>query len=232
MIQRKDPYRNKNKHVSSCRKRLINYDNHNRYRKYINLHQIWGTDMSDDEDGYEVYYHQNGDEVNYSDNMNRESVELIRRYDDGILYLSNLSVEPKNENRKAFRNGVLTRYKKGREILPCRFGSLKIGMDIETNEYVVIKECRLKCVEEFKDIFGNRTIENVWQEIQNHQKLSTEPNCCEYIIKLLDVVEDSDNVYLVLEYAHRGDLREHLLCRNAEIICEPERQSRSTCLEV
>jgi len=189
------------------------------------------TDRSSSEEVENQGPLRRGELTRYKKNKARGYVKQSRRDDAAVdhyekRHSSDRSSSEELKNQGRLRRGELNRYKKGRAFQVSQFGSLRAGMDMARNEFVVIKECDLELVRDSRDIDDNQTLENVWQEIKIHKKISNE-----HIIKLLDVVRDDGNIYLILEHASKGDLGKYLFRRNEKITDEHRRNRRPRCLE-
>lgn len=191
----------------------IDSDHDHRSPRYRSYKQTRGRSVSDEENSDELYNRQESKEVKNSKEMNRAWGQNIQREDDALL-----------------RRGDLTRYIKGQSFKRSQFGQIRIGKDKRKNEYVVIKECLSKSVQDGLNVEGYRTYENVESEIKIHTKISRDQNFCRFIIRLLDVVEDAKYVFLILEYAPRGELREYLNKRHSEIDYKLRKQNNPKCL--
>lgn len=100
----------------------------------------------------------------------------------------------------------MSKYKKGRSLRDTLFGKIRYGKNIETDEWVIIKECAKENIRRKVSIHGHPVAEDVEAEMKIHQYLSSMPDRSPYVLRFLDVVADKDFVYLVLEYCERGDL--------------------------
>jgi len=108
------------------------------------------------------------------------------------------------EEKTAVPTGA-KRYKKGRVLESTIYGATRYGRDNVTKEWVIIKECLIEKVVA-KRFNGQQTHEDVNMEIEVHRRLCQGQELCPYIVELKDVCQDSEYIYLILEYASGGDL--------------------------
>ena len=92
-----------------------------------------------------------------------------------------------------------------RAIEKGKFGLVKYGININTKEPVAIKIISKKNLD-------NSELESIMNEI-NILKICQHP----YTIKLYDVFETNDNIYLIMEYCKGGDLASYLKKYNYEL---------------
>jgi len=190
-----------------------------------------GRDVSGDYENDEPYYQQNNIDVKRPEHINRDYGERTRRSDGASVRQNrrdrhhdssgprreDRSPKPKGNKGNHLSRGMVTRYKKGRDFKPSQFGSVRIGKDMATDEFVVIKECSRHRIRDREDIYGYHTLENINKEIEIHKEISEDEDGCPYILKMLDVVRDEKYVYLILEYASEGELGDYINSRNQEI---------------
>jgi len=98
------------------------------------------------------------------------------------------------------------RYRKGRTICDTLFGRCRYGKDIVTNNWVIIKESKRWHVENRISIRGLHVAEDLGQEIAMHQKIMKEPGLPLNIVRLIDVCEDPNYIYVITEFCQGGDL--------------------------
>jgi len=183
----------------------------------------------DDEDGWESYHEFNSDEKKCLKDKHGDYAQLVRKEhvtEDRYATSNTADGCP----HRVFKRGDLERYEKNAVFQKSRFGNIRIGIDRETNDRVVIKECYLELVRNFEDIEGRRTLEHVEEEIKIHEWISSAQKSCKYIIKLLDVVYDEDFLYLILEDATEGELGQYLRHRNEEITFKLRSEQSPKCL--
>jgi len=201
-----------------------------------------GRDVSGDYENEERYFQQ--DDVKLPDCAKRDykrtkrsdafvsKKRRARHNNGGGPRLGDRSPNPNGDNVDPLSRGKVTRYKKGRDFKPSQFGNVRIGKDMRTDEFVVIKECLRHCIRDREDVYGCHTLENVNKEIEIHRKISNDEDGCPFILKLLDDVQDEKYVYLILEFASGGELGDYINARNQEIKNALARtRGRPRCLE-
>ena len=104
---------------------------------------------------------------------------------------------------------TLRNYKFIKTIGEGTFGKVKLSVHLLTNEYVAIK------ILEKSRITDKEELERIEKEIK-YLKLFDHPN----IIQIYEVVEDSENFYIVMEYVPCGELFNYIV--NNERISENE----------
>jgi len=130
----------------------------------------------------------------------------------------NMSEEKKSSPLTEATKGNVRRWKKGRVLSKSLYGHVRYGKDTVTDRWVVIKECKIECVAKKRTTEDIEVAEDIYKEMELHGRLSEETPPCPYIIKLLDVCQDADYIYIVLEYAESGDLFGHVTTRLAQLI--------------
>ena len=81
------------------------------------------------------------------------------------------------------------------------FGKVKLGIHIPTNEFVAIK------ILEKSKIQDNEELERVEKEIKYLKILNNHPN----IIQIYELIENTKNYYIVMEYANGGELFNYIV---------------------
>jgi len=98
------------------------------------------------------------------------------------------------------------RYRKGRTLCETLFGRTRYGKDLVTDAWIIIKENKRWNVENRISIRNLHVAEDLGQEIAMHKELMKCENCSENIVKLLDVCEDPNYIYVITEFCRGGDL--------------------------
>lgn len=98
------------------------------------------------------------------------------------------------------------RYRKGRTLCETLFGRTRYGKDLVTDGWVIIKENKRWNVENRVSIRNLHVAEDLGQEIAMHKDLMKCENCSKNIVKLLDVCEDPNYIYVITEFCRGGDL--------------------------
>jgi len=122
-----------------------------------------------------------------------------------------------NEKPSSIPTG-LQRYRIGRVIASTLFGKVRQGWDDLKQEYVIIKECAIERVRSRMTENGMEVSEDIDKEIELHWKLSQESVPCDSIIEFREKVQDSKNIYIVIEYASEGDLFGHVAKKTVELM--------------
>jgi len=102
-------------------------------------------------------------------------------------------------------------------VAPTIYGSIRYGKDIVTGKWVVIKECLIEKVGIQRSVQGHAVPEDVNMEIELHGRLCQDANPCPYIVELLEVCQDKEYIYIILEYAPKGDLYSYVTRRIQQI---------------
>ena len=110
----------------------------------------------------------------------------------------------KNKNSENTLTG-LKRYKKGRSFADTLFGKMRYGKDLRNDMWVAIKENKKWFAQQKVSIKGDPVPEDLTNEIEIMQYIMSLNNIPNNILKLLDVVEDSVYIYLILELIDGGD---------------------------
>lgn len=98
------------------------------------------------------------------------------------------------------------RYRKGRTLSDTLFGRTRYGKDNLTGEWVIIKESKRWHVENRVSIKGLKVAEDLGQEIAVHQSMMAFPDVSQHIVRLVDVCEDPNYIYVITEFCRGGDL--------------------------
>lgn len=98
------------------------------------------------------------------------------------------------------------RYRKGRTICDTLFGRARYGKDQLTGDWVIIKESKRWHVENRVSIRGMQVAEDLGTEIAVHQEFMAFPDVSPNIVRLIDVCEDPNYIYVITEFCRGGDL--------------------------
>jgi len=102
------------------------------------------------------------------------------------------------------------RYSLRRSIRDTLYGKVFLGKDNHTGNVIIIKQCGLWNVENHVSVLGCHVKEDVHEEIRLHGELSVDAVCSPYVIKQLDVVQDDENIFIILEFVPGGELFQHV----------------------
>jgi aurora kinase len=101
----------------------------------------------------------------------------------------------RNKSRVETRNTVIQGFEFGKVLGRGKFGEVYMAKHVDTGFIVAIKKVGKKILKEFK------MIDQFVKEIKLHSKLD-HPN----IVRFYGFFEETDNIYLVLEYISGGTL--------------------------
>jgi len=97
--------------------------------------------------------------------------------------------------------GDVERYKKGKTIQQSLYGCVRFGKDLVLQKWVVIKEFQKILYERRITRDGVRSQDDPISEMEIHKFLTDIVPSSPYIIKLEDIVDDTDYLYFILEWA-------------------------------
>eukprot|EP01084_Bolivina_argentea_P170937 296177_1 len=124
-------------------------------------------------------------------NSNKKERDIMQT-NQSINNNDNQSMQPKLSGVK--------RYKKYRSHHDTLFGKLYSGVDVVTGQWVAIKESNKWFARNRLDLRNNPVSEDLFHEIKVMKYLMQQQDLPKTILKLLDVVEDQINIYLILEW--------------------------------
>ena len=108
-----------------------------------------------------------------------------------------------NKMKNSNAGKVIGNYELGKAIGQGTFGKVRLGRHLITKEFVAIKILEKKKINDVSDI------ERVAREI-HILKLIRHPN----IVQLYEIIETSDKLYLIMEYASGGEVFEYIVTCN------------------